>query len=222
MPLVLVADLALVSDRVLCGDLLQQLCSWVPVASLTAFRRACGAFHGAVAALLTESDQTRKALNEHMDSLLSGNGEKRVWVGVRVKPYQGGGPCVWQARNGICVAERTASGATSRGGITPFFFDRVFGNSATQQDVWNSLDNSVMRCFLRREHCCVLAYGQTGSGKTHTMFGPSSEPDGEGVAFRVVHSLGALLRRAAQDAQHALSTDGSVTGSPSVEFSFLE
>merc|ERR550532_1982804 len=54
------------------------------------------------------------------------------------------------------------------------------------------------------------------------MFGPSSAPAREGVSFRVVHSLGTLLRRAAQDAQHAVSADGSATGSPSVEFSFLE
>jgi hypothetical protein len=94
----------------------------------------------------------------------------------------------------------------------PYFFDRAFGGSATQEEVCNYVVGQIIRYALNREHLCILAYGQTGSGKTHTMFG-SLERGGmreQGVAFRALNTLAGMLRE-----KHA----GPM---PDVDLSFLE
>ncbi|KAM4844352.1 kinesin-like protein KIF18B isoform 2-T2 [Thomomys bottae] len=57
-----------------------------------------------------------------------------------------------------------------------FVFDRVFGEMATQQDVFQHTTHSILDSFLQGYNCSVFAYGATGAGKTHTMLGTEGDP----------------------------------------------
>ncbi|CAM9638234.1 unnamed protein product, partial [Choristocarpus tenellus] len=50
-------------------------------------------------------------------------------------------------------------------------YDRVFGPTSTQEDVFSALV-PTLDTVLQGFNACVLAYGQTGAGKTHTLLGP--------------------------------------------------
>ncbi|CBJ32767.1 conserved unknown protein [Ectocarpus siliculosus] len=50
-------------------------------------------------------------------------------------------------------------------------FDKVFGCSSSQDDIFRGLV-PALDTVVKGFNACVLAYGQTGSGKTHTLIGP--------------------------------------------------
>ncbi|XP_036739005.1 kinesin-like protein KIF18B [Manis pentadactyla] len=70
----------------------------------------------------------------------------------------------------------THDGPKKKGKDLTFVFDRVFGEAATQQDVFQHTTHSVLDSFLQGYNCSVFAYGATGAGKTHTMLGREGEP----------------------------------------------
>ncbi|PHT60909.1 hypothetical protein T459_35238 [Capsicum annuum] len=55
-----------------------------------------------------------------------------------------------------------------------FDFNRVFGSSATQEDVFRDT-KPLVRSVMDGYNVCIFAYGQTGSGKTYTMSGPGGD-----------------------------------------------
>ncbi|XP_023573912.1 kinesin-like protein KIF18B [Octodon degus] len=57
-----------------------------------------------------------------------------------------------------------------------FIFDQVFGEGATQQDVFQHTTHGLLDSFLQGYNCSVFAYGATGAGKTHTMLGQRGDP----------------------------------------------
>ncbi|KAE8734380.1 Kinesin heavy chain, putative isoform 4 [Hibiscus syriacus] len=61
---------------------------------------------------------------------------------------------------------------SKKDGRKVFQFNRVFGPSATQDDVFNDTQ-PLIRSVMDGYNVCIFAYGKTGSGKTYTMSGPS-------------------------------------------------
>lgn len=80
----------------------------------------------------------------------------------------------------------------SQQGKKPFFFDHVFNEDATQQDVWGYVNDSV-NSFVQGYNVSILAYGQSGSGKSYTMgtAGPQEQgdPTHMGIVPRAAQTL---------------------------------
>ena len=56
-----------------------------------------------------------------------------------------------------------------------FTFDRVLGQSTSQEEVFHEVED-LASTVLNGQRVCLFAYGQTGSGKTHTMEGEVPSP----------------------------------------------
>ncbi|RLU25689.1 hypothetical protein DMN91_001846 [Ooceraea biroi] len=57
-----------------------------------------------------------------------------------------------------------------------FTFDKVFGPTSKQIDVYKAVVSPLLEEVLAGYNCTVFAYGQTGTGKTFTMEGVSNDP----------------------------------------------
>ncbi|KAH7671364.1 Plus-end-directed kinesin ATPase protein [Dioscorea alata] len=79
-----------------------------------------------------------------------------------------------------------------------FTFDKVFGPSARQSDVYEQAIVPIVNEVLEGFNCTIFAYGQTGTGKTYTMEGDCKRtkcgskgqlPSGAGVIPRAVKQI---------------------------------
>ena len=76
-----------------------------------------------------------------------------------------------------------------------FNFNKVFGPSATQEDIYMDTQ-PLIRSVMDGYNVCILAYGQTGSGKTHTMSGPTGASERDmGVNYRALSDLFELSQK---------------------------
>ncbi|XP_019771029.2 kinesin-like protein KIF16B isoform X2 [Dendroctonus ponderosae] len=110
----------------------------------------------------------------------------RLKVIVRVRPMsqrekQNGNQQVVSVENGsslaitnIKVPEQNAGDSRER--VRRFAFDYCFAEDASQDQIFETVENIVGTSLKKRNHSCVLAYGQTSSGKTHTMMGAPQDP----------------------------------------------
>ncbi|XP_065860426.1 kinesin-like protein KIN-14I isoform X2 [Euphorbia lathyris] len=74
-------------------------------------------------------------------------------------------------------------------GCKSFSFNKVFGPSATQAEVFSDMQ-PLIRSVLDGFNVCIFAYGQTGSGKTYTMTGPRDLTEKTlGVNYRALSDL---------------------------------
>ena len=70
-----------------------------------------------------------------------------------------------------------------------FGFDKIFGEDATQEDVFDVIKNTIFQekgGLLDGFNCTVFAYGATGSGKTFSMAGTPEQP---GIMSRSVEHI---------------------------------
>ena len=81
---------------------------------------------------------------------------------------------------GSSVPSSSSSSSTKRGsggggdGASKTFghMKAVIGPDATQEEVYTTVAQPLVRAWLHGYDCDLISYGQTGSGKTFTMFGP--------------------------------------------------
>jgi hypothetical protein len=77
-------------------------------------------------------------------------------------------------------------------------FERVFGERATQSEVFECSCMPLVEAVLRGANASCITYGQTGTGKTHTMLGHDLWAlAAEAVAAAGQDKEGARLRRQA-------------------------
>ncbi|NWY49472.1 KI18B protein, partial [Chionis minor] len=69
-----------------------------------------------------------------------------------------------------------ARGPKHQGKDLKFVFDRVFGERATQEEVFQHTTRDILDSVLNGYNCSVFAYGATGAGKTYTMLGSEKNP----------------------------------------------
>ncbi|NXT87530.1 KI18B protein, partial [Anhinga rufa] len=67
-------------------------------------------------------------------------------------------------------------GPKHQGKDLKFIFDRVFGEGATQEEVFQYTTCDMLDSVLNGYNCSVFAYGATGAGKTYTMLGSEKSP----------------------------------------------
>ncbi|KAL8214865.1 hypothetical protein R6Q57_004314 [Mikania cordata] len=129
-------------------------------------------------------EENRKLYNQVQD--LKGN----IRVYCRVRPFLGRQS---NATNTVeCIEEGTITINTPPKygkGHRTFNFNKVFGPSATQEEVFEDT-RPLIRSVLDGYNVCIFAYGQTGSGKTHTMSGPKDlTENNQGVNYRALSDL---------------------------------
>ena len=75
------------------------------------------------------------------------------------------------------------------GGEVLLDFDQVYAPKATQEQLFEGVEPTIMSC-VDGYNVCIIAYGQTGSGKTYTMMGTDAQP---GVNRRAIRELLKLI-----------------------------
>lgn len=103
-------------------------------------------------------------------------------------------PVARRAEEGISV---DSSGCSILVRNLEFQLDRIFDESASQEEVYEVVGRDRVAQIMKGFNVCLVAYGQTGSGKTHTMFGPDevlanwrgAAAEQHGIALRAMSDL---------------------------------
>ncbi|KAF7894322.1 hypothetical protein EAF00_007836 [Botryotinia globosa] len=105
----------------------------------------------------------------------------------RIENEQGAQPVVKFEADDTCALD-------SNGAAGSFTFDRVFGMSSRQKDIFDFSIKPTVDDILNGYNGTVFAYGQTGAGKSYTMMGTNLDnDDGRGVIPRIVEQIFASI-----------------------------
>jgi len=107
-----------------------------------------------------------------------------------------------QVHSGImAVRENSATvlALTKQSGLRDFSFDRVFGETSVQEDVYDLSAKRLVMEFLNGQSASLICYGQTGSGKTFTMFSPPATRGPLGTSIEAPRGLRGVVPRACED-----------------------
>ncbi|OMO82036.1 hypothetical protein COLO4_23295 [Corchorus olitorius] len=126
-------------------------------------------------------EENRKLYNQVQDL----KGSIRVYC--RVRPFLSGQSNYLSTVDNIEEGNITINTPSKYGkGRKSFNFNKVFGPSATQAEVFSDMQ-PLIRSVLDGYNVCIFAYGQTGSGKTYTMSGPKDLTEkSQGVNYRAL------------------------------------
>ena len=102
--------------------------------------------------------------------------------------------------NGVRIAVNRKSEKTFR-------YDTVFGEGATQRDVYAVVGRPVIDDVLRGYNGCIMAYGQTGAGKTHSLLNMSSSSSSSSGAAASERDSPGLVPRVVADLFIAMAAD---------------
>jgi len=84
-----------------------------------------------------------------------------------------------------------------------FYFDKVFGEDTTQQNIYESVEH-IVTGVMSGFNGTLMAYGQTSSGKTHTMEGKMDDEELFGICPRAVDTLFDSIENADPDIEFTL------------------
>ncbi|XVF32826.1 hypothetical protein REPUB_Repub17cG0116200 [Reevesia pubescens] len=128
-------------------------------------------------------EENRKLYNQVQDL----KGSIRVYC--RVRPFLSGSTylsTVDHMEDGTITINTPSKYGKGRKSFT---FNKVFGQSASQAEVFSDMQ-PLIRSVLDGYNVCIFAYGQTGSGKTYTMAGPKDLTEkNQGVNYRALGDL---------------------------------
>ncbi|XP_020238906.1 kinesin-like protein KIN-14I isoform X2 [Cajanus cajan] len=129
-------------------------------------------------------EENRKLYNQVQDL----KGSIRVYC--RVRPFLSAQSNYSSTVDNIEDGTITISIPSKNGkGCRSFNFNKVFGPSASQAEVFSDMQ-PLIRSVLDGYNVCIFAYGQTGSGKTFTMTGPKEITEkSQGVNYRALSDL---------------------------------
>ncbi|CDJ56724.1 kinesin motor domain-containing protein, putative [Eimeria maxima] len=125
----------------------------------------------------------------------SGSGSSNVFVAVRVRPLsdselrQGDNKSISVvAPQSLLVTEWGAGGGPRGRRVRRrcFIFDTVFGECASQEEVFQLSTSPLLQELFKGVNASVFAYGATAAGKTYTMLGTETGP---GVMPRALQLL---------------------------------
>ena len=116
-----------------------------------------------------------------------------------------------EATREVTVTQQIANKQIGR----TFTFDRVFGTSTTQADVYDAAITPIVSEVLDGFNCTIFAYGQTGTGKTYTMEGDIER----NAETRKLCETAGVIPRAIKQIFETLESAGSEY---SVKVSYLE
>lgn len=141
-------------------------------------------------------EENRKLYNQVQDL----KGSIRVYC--RVRPFLSGQSSYLSTVEFIEDGNIAINTPSKHGkGRRSFSFNKVFGPSATQAEVFSDMQ-PLIRSVLDGYNVCIFAYGQTGSGKTYTMSGPKELTEkNQGVNYRALGDL-FLLAEQRRDTFH--------------------
>ncbi|XP_042067257.1 kinesin-like protein KIN-5D [Salvia splendens] len=107
------------------------------------------------------------------------------------------------SRREVCTVQSVANKQIDR----TFLFDKVFGPSSQQKDLYDQAVRPIVFEVLEGYNSTIFAYGQTGTGKTYTMEGGSGKKNGDipsdaGVIPRAIRQIFDILE--AKKAEYSL------------------
>ncbi|XP_029960078.1 kinesin-like protein KIF27 [Salarias fasciatus] len=112
-----------------------------------------------------------------------------VRVAVRVRPLL---PREVLHHHRVCVRVVPGSAQLMLGSDRLFSFDHAFGPAASQDDVYESCVQHLVKAAVDGYNATVFCYGQTGSGKTYTLGGRNPDEEG-GLIDRIARDLFVLV-----------------------------
>lgn len=128
------------------------------------------------------------APDELIDEPMEASGSAdSISVTIRFRPmnareFQRGDEISWYA-DGDKIVRNEYNPATA------YAFDRVFGDQATSQEVYEVAARPIIKAAMEGVNGTVFAYGVTSSGKTHTMHGDQISPGIIPLAIKDVFSM---------------------------------
>lgn len=115
--------------------------------------------------------------------------ENEVKKEKRGRRYVNFTPIGWKMKDSKTCVQTTNTGEPlpRKDGRTYFKFDHVFGEQATNKEVYDVTTAHIVKDFVKGVSGSVICYGQTGSGKSYTVQGKGTINEGIAGGYGLLH-----------------------------------